>query len=91
MKVNVIKGKKLFYIVLSSFTISLSIFIFIMKIYKQNLEQEVYSKIKGQSNYIYSIQKPEEQNIVLSKKIIKLQELQKIKLMVHIFIKKIVM
>lgn len=76
MNVSVIRGKKLFYILLSGFTISLSIFI--IKTHKQNLEQEVYSKIKGQSNYIYNIEKTDEQNVVLSESIIKLQELQKI-------------
>ncbi len=76
VNVSIIRGKKLFYILLSGFTISLSIFI--MKIHKQNLEQEIYSKIIGQSNYIYSIQKGQEQNVVLNENIIKLQELQKI-------------
>ena len=76
MNVSVIRVKKLFYILLIGLTIILSIFI--MKTHKQNLEQEVYSKIKGQSNYIYSIQKKQEQNIVLNEKILKLQKLQKI-------------
>ncbi len=76
MNVSVIRGKKLFYILLISLIIILSIFI--VKTNKQNVEQEVYSKIKGQSNYIYNIQKTDEQNVVLSESIIKLQELQKI-------------
>jgi len=78
MNVSVIKGKKLFYIVLTIFIISLSIFI--IKTHKQNLEQEVYSEIKNQANYIYNMQNTEEQKIVISEKTLKLQKLQKINL-----------
>ena len=52
--------------------------IFVSNTSKQNLEYEVYSKTKGQSRYIYNIQKTKEQNVVLSENIIKLQELQQI-------------
>lgn len=76
VNVFVIRMKELFYILLSGFAIILSIFI--MKTHKQNLEQEVYSKIKNQANYIYNIKNTEEQKIVISEKILKLQKLQKI-------------
>jgi len=76
MKVNVIIGRVIFYIMLIIIIISFGIFV-VMK-NKPKLEQEVYSNIKKQSNYIYNIQKQEKQEVALSKNIMKLQELQKV-------------
>ena len=76
MKVNVIKGRVIFYIVLIMLVMSFGV-LGAMK-NKSKLEQEVYSKIKVTSNYIYNVQNQEKHEVVLSKNIIKLQELQKI-------------
>ena len=74
MKENVIRGRGMFYIVLVTLIMGFSLFIAMKN--KLKLEHEEYGKIKEKSNYIYSIQKEEEQNKILSKNIIKLENIQ---------------
>lgn len=76
MKVNVIKVRAIFYIVLTILVMSSGVFVAMQS--ESRLEREVYSKIKEQSNYIYTVQYQEKEEVVLSKNIIKLKELQEV-------------
>lgn len=78
VKVNIIMGRVMFYIMLIIIIIIISLGIFVAIKNKTKLELKVNSKIKSTSNYIYNIQKQEKQEVVLSKNIMKLQELQKV-------------
>ena len=65
----------MFYIMLIIASISFCVFALMKN--KSKLDQEVYSNIKEQSNYIYNVLKQEKQEVVLSKNMTRLQELQK--------------
>lgn len=77
MKVNIINRKGIFLILIICF-VQVIWRIYILNLQENNMDQEVYSKIKVTSNYIYNIQKKEKQEMVLSKNMIKLNELQKV-------------